>query len=216
MVFLILTWFHKAWNKTVTLVFFILFTKYLSHIYLKYIFTFIWNVTSIWICFKAKTTNLPVLHASFPFRTAEFAFLSAFQFLHPSGMSGNCIVLAVAVFQSDMPLFINFTNTSGSSTVPVFVLSTRNTKENKASPCDTHCSKPKPELSGSVSAIPGQVSAMQENSGLQWVWRTLSKMVMVVDSGDVILVEFWVLLLLYCIACVFSKHRHYLKKYCFC
>lgn len=157
-------WFHKSWNKALTLVFLILLTTYLSIIHLKYIFILIWNVTSIWICFRAKTMNLdsrlPLqnswVHLSFCVSISSS--VSDVRKLH---------YFCCYCFQPGMPLFINFTKINGSSVVPVFVLSTEIQKKIRQTPWNSHCSKPKPELFRSNSAVLGQVSLMQENSGLQ-------------------------------------------------
>lgn len=61
----------------------------------------------------------------------------------------------------------------------------------------------------SNSAVLGQLFTMQENAGLQRVWKTLSKMVMVVVSGGVITVECGFLLSCFLFACSFYKHTHY-------
>lgn len=61
----------------------------------------------------------------------------------------------------------------------------------------------------SNSAVLGQLFTMQENAGLQRVWKTLSKMVMVVVSGGVIIVECGFLLSCFLFTCSFYKPAHY-------
>lgn len=87
---------------------------------------------SLWICFRTKTINLLGLHPPPPPRLQNgwVPFLSVSLCLHLLVMSGNCIILDVAVLWPDTPLFIHFTNVYGPAKGLVFVLGSGNTREN--------------------------------------------------------------------------------------